>query len=116
MVTKGSFRIDSITKKLANIAADYSITIAYLFVSYLDETFNEHSDIDIALVFKEPPSEIPLLKIEMNLTNLLDRKCSILLTSAPLITPPCMSKGKSSQMENFSTPLMRNSASNSKHI
>lgn len=56
------------------IAEDFSISIAYLYGSFLDDTFNKFSDIDIALVLKNLPDKHQQMKLEMEITTLLDRR------------------------------------------
>ncbi|MFC2157869.1 nucleotidyltransferase domain-containing protein [Acidobacteriota bacterium] len=56
------------------IAEDMQISMAYLYGSFLDDTFNKFSDIDIALVIKDLPDKQQLMQLEMKLTALLDKR------------------------------------------
>lgn len=42
---------------LEYIKKEGNIKVAYLFGSYADDTYNENSDIDIAIMYKEPVNE-----------------------------------------------------------
>ena len=58
----------------SKIVEDLPISIAYLYGSFLDDTFNKLSDIDIALVMKDPPDKHQLIQLEMKITALLDQR------------------------------------------
>lgn len=83
-----------ITGYFAEIAENLPISIAYFYGSFLDETFNKNSDVDIALVFKEPPDKLRLFKMEMKITDLLDRKFKIPFDVRTINDAPLKVKGE----------------------
>lgn len=84
----------SIADYFAEIAENLPVSIAYLYGSFLDETFHQDSDIDIALVFKEPPEKLQLFKMEMKVTDLLDRKFKIPFDVRTINDAPLKVKGE----------------------
>lgn len=58
----------------SKIAEDLPISLAYLYGSFLDDTFNKFSDIDIALVLKDLPDKHQQMQLEMKITALLDQR------------------------------------------
>lgn len=65
--------LQELKERLPAILQDYPVYMAYLFGSYATTTFNEDSDIDIALVIKEPIEKLTIIKIEMRIAALLDK-------------------------------------------
>jgi len=58
----------------SKIAEDSPISTAYLYGSFLDDTFNKFSDIDIALVLRDLPDKHQQIQLEMRITALLDQR------------------------------------------
>ena len=59
---------------LADILTNFPVAMAYLYGSYGKGTQNKNSDIDIALVLKNNLSRLEILKIELQIATLLDKK------------------------------------------
>lgn len=59
---------------LSDILSDFPVGMAYLYGSSIKGTQNTNSDIDIALVFKNNLSQLEILKIELQIASLLDKK------------------------------------------
>lgn len=58
----------------SKIAEDLPILMAYLYGSFLDDTFNKFSDIDIALLMEDLPDKLQQLQVEMKIAALLDQR------------------------------------------
>lgn len=58
----------------SKIAEKLPISMAYLYGSFLDDTFNKFSDIDIALILKDLPDKHQQMQLEMKITALLDKR------------------------------------------
>jgi len=50
----------------------------YIFGSFADETFNEKSDIDIAVIFKNKKTSIEIFKLQEELSLLLKRDVDLI--------------------------------------
>ncbi|MFH1962552.1 MAG: nucleotidyltransferase domain-containing protein [bacterium] len=84
----------SITGYFAQIVKGMPVSIAYLYGSFLDETFNPDSDIDIALVLKKPPEKLVIFQMEMKIADLLDRKFKIPFDVRTINDAPLKVKGE----------------------
>jgi predicted nucleotidyltransferase len=78
----------------SKIAEDLPISMAYLYGSFLDETFNESSDIDIALVIKEKLDKSQRMKLEMKITSLLDHEFKMPFDVRTINEAPLKVKGE----------------------
>ncbi len=54
------------------------VEFAYLFGSYVDGTFNDRSDVDVAIYFKKIDFDTQL-KINFNLSRLLNKKVDLIV-------------------------------------
>ncbi len=69
---KKSFQIKPLKKALEEKLAGSNVKLAYLYGSYASGTYNDRSDIDIALVYEKDMDNRYTLKYELNLAVLLD--------------------------------------------
>ena len=76
------------------IAKDLPISIAYLYGSFLDDTFNKFSDIDIALVIKDLPDKHQQMQLEMKIMALLDQRFKMPFDIRTINTAPLKVKGE----------------------
>ena len=67
-------QIQKLRKHIGEIFLDCPVGMAYLYGSYAKGTPNENSDVDIALVVTENMSQNKMLKMEMKIGALLDKK------------------------------------------
>jgi predicted nucleotidyltransferase len=84
----------SITGYFAQMVKGMPVSIAYLYGSFLDETFHQNSDIDIALVLKKPPEKLVLFQMEMKIADLLDQKFKIPFDVRTINDAPLKVKGE----------------------
>jgi len=78
----------------SKIAKDLPISMAYLYGSFLDDTFNKFSDIDIALVIKDLPDKHQQMQLEMKITALLDQRFKMPFDVRTINTAPLKVKGE----------------------
>ncbi len=58
----------------SEIVLDLPVSMAYLYGSFLDDTFNKFSDIDIAILIEDLPDKHQQLQLEMKIAALLDQR------------------------------------------
>lgn len=87
-----------IEKELAGyfskIVKDSPVSLAYLYGSFLDDTFNKFSDIDIALVLEELPDEHQQMQLEMKITAHLDQEFKMSFDVRSINNAPLKVKGE----------------------
>lgn len=78
----------------SKIAKDLPISMAYIYGSFLDDTFNKFSDIDIALVLEELPDKHRQMQLEMKITALLDKRFRMPFDIRAINNAPLKVKGE----------------------
>jgi len=78
----------------SKIAEDFPVSMAYLYGSFLDDTFNKFSDIDIALVLKDLPDKHQQMQLEMKITALLDQRFRMPFDIRTINNAPLKVKGE----------------------
>jgi len=78
----------------SKIAEDLPISISYLYGSFLDDTFNKFSDIDIALVINDLPDKHQQMQLEMKITALLDQRFKLPFDIRTINNAPLKVKGE----------------------
>ena len=78
----------------SKIAEDLPVTMAYLYGSFLDDTFNKFSDIDIALIMDDLPDKHQPLQMEMKIASLLDQRFKMPFDIRTINNAPLKVKGE----------------------
>ena len=78
----------------SKIAEDLPVTMAYLYGSFLDDTFNKFSDIDIALIMDDLPDKHQQLQMEMKIAALLDQRFKMPFDIRTINNAPLKVKGE----------------------
>ncbi len=79
---------------LSGILKNMPVSAAYFYGSYLDNTFNKKSDIDIALLVKEPVDKHKTVKMELNISAQLDQHFTVPFDVRSINTAPLKTKGE----------------------
>lgn len=83
-----------LVSRLSDILDDQPVVAAYLYGSYMDDTFNKTSDIDIALLYKDVVDRNDAIKIELSLSSQLDQYFSFSFDFRSINTAPLRVQGE----------------------